>query len=166
MNDCIKTENRTKKTPFTAWNKINRAVHHFEDNQKIKRNGKEINLQQFINENNVDCTIYDVLKRYNGDTKLTEQALNKIQHTVIDELAGIEDLRSALDIMKKSEQTWEELPIEVRKMFENDINKFQKNGAKWAKQAVDAYEKKQKEALEALQKQQEQPKNTGDVNNG
>lgn len=164
MNDFIKTINRTRQTPFSRWNKINRVERPFNDNQTIRRNGKEITLQEYINENNKDCTIYDVMKTYNGDLKLTQAKMNTLTHTVADELASIKDLRSAMEVMKKSEAAWRELPLEIRKDFGNDVNKFQTNGLKWAQDKIKAYEAEQKAKAEAAKAAENQMK--GETNNG
>ncbi len=141
MNDKIGTENRTKKTPFAGWNKINRTQKTFTA-QKIRRAGKDIDLQEYTNENNKDCTIYDVYATYRGDKKLTVQALNTLTHKVSDELMEIKDLPTAFEVMKYTERSWRELPMEVRKEFNNNVNNFQKNGLNWANNKIKAYNDK------------------------
>lgn len=127
-----------KTTPFKRWNEKKKCVSEEpkEEQRLIKRNGKFISLQQFINENNRDCTIYDVLNTYRGDLKLTQARLNTITHTVADDLQSIDGLRDALEIMKKAKSSWNELPLEIRKEFKNDISNFQVNGLNWAKTKI------------------------------
>lgn len=145
LNDKITTETRTKQTPYNAWNKINRSKRNFSDDFKIKRNGKMISLKDFINENNRDCTIYQVLETYRGDKKMTAEALNKIHHMVSDELMEINSLANAFKAMKEAENSWRNLPLEIRKQFDNDISNFKMNGLKWANQEIEKYNKKVEE---------------------
>ena len=149
MNDRINTNDRVLKTPFSRWNKINRAIHDFTLNEKIKRNGEELNLQKYINENNRDCTIYQVLETYRGDLKLTQARMNVLTHQVSDELMEIKDLRDALTVMKKAEETWKQMPLEIRKEFNNNVSEFQKNGLNWANQKIKEFN--------ALQQAKKQP---------
>lgn len=152
-NDTIEIFDKATQTPFNAWNKTRRAIKNFSDNATIKRNGEEINLQQYIDENNKDCTIYDVYKTYRGDMKLTAQAMNQMTHKVADELMDIKDLPSALEILKQTEQTWKDLPLGIRKEFGNNMNEFQKHGLDWANKKI-AYVKSEEKRLADLQKAQ------------
>lgn len=129
---------RTKETPFTGWNKINRVEQTFSKGGQIRRNGKEVNLQEFINENNQDCTIYQVYEKYRGDMKMTQAELNTMHHKIADELTEIKDLRSAFEVMKRAEQSWRELPLEVRKEFGHSVQEFQKTGLDWANNKIRA----------------------------
>lgn len=143
----LESVDRTKQTPFNGWNKINRAKTSFVDNAKIKRGGKEVNLQEYIDDNNQDCTIYQVYEKYRGDKKLTAAALNTLSHTISDELAEINDLPTAFMAMAAAEKAWKKLPLKVREEFGNDINRFQKTGISWAQEKIKAYE-----ALQEAQK--------------
>lgn len=139
MNDKIVLEHRTKETPFNSWNKINRAKVTFNDDAKIKRDGKLISLQEYTNKNNVDCTIYDVYNTYRGDLKLTKEKLNVLHNKIADEMVEINNLHSALQVMKQTEKVWKEMPLEIKKEFNNDVQHFQKNGLKWANTKIKAY---------------------------
>lgn len=168
MNDTLETATRNKETPFNGWNKINRAIKTFNTNTKIKRRGEELDLQDYLNENNKDCTIYDVYKTYRGDMKLTAEAMNKLTHKVSDDLMEIKDLASAMEMLKATEKSWKDLPLEIRKEFGNDINEFQRRGVLWANEKIKAYDKEQKK-LEDLQKQaqiKETIQQAGDLTNG
>lgn len=161
MNDRLELKSRTKPTPFNGWNKINRAVKTFGDSAKIKRNGKELSLQEFINANNKDCTIYDVLKTYRGDMKLTQAKLNTLTNKISDELMEINGLNDAFKVMAKAEETWKSLPLEIRKEFSHDVKNFQQNGLKWANDKIKA----EKDRIAKLKAEQEKL-NQGAVNNG
>lgn len=136
----LETIDRATPTPFNGWNKTNRAKTSFVDNAKIKRGGKEVNLQEYIDNNNQDCTIYQVYEKYRGDKKLTAAALNTLSHTISDELTEINDLPTAFMAMAAAEKAWKKLPLKVREEFGNDINRFQKTGISWAQEKIKAYE--------------------------
>lgn len=142
LNVKLESYTRNRKTPFESWNKINRVKIDYTDGGEIRRNGKTLNLQEYINENNVDATIYEVYEKYRGDKKLTAAQLNTLTHTVSDELSNIKDLPSALEIMKKAEKSWKNLPLEIRKEFNNNVANFQKNGLEWANKKISNYNKK------------------------
>lgn len=149
-----------KTTPFKRWNEKKKCISDKpkEEMLKIKRNGKLLSLQEFINENNRDCTIYDVLNTYRGDLKLTQARLNVLTKEVSDDLQQIDGLRDAMEIMKKAKETWANMPLEIRKEFKNDISNFQVNGLNWAKSKI----KEQKEIEQKMKLEAEK----GDVNNG
>lgn len=156
MNDTIEIYDRNSTTPFNGWNKTRRAIKTFNDDTKLKRNGEKVSLQKYINENNRDCTIYDVYKTYRGDKKLTAQAMNIMTHKVADELMEIQDLPSAMEVLKRTEMTWRDLPIEIRKEFNNDVNTFQKHGLNWANKKIEAFKAKEAK-LKALQEEATEP---------
>ena len=39
-------------------------------------------------------------------------------------------------MMKRANQAWNELPMNIRKEFDNDVRKFQINGAEWANKKI------------------------------
>ncbi len=148
------TYDRTKKTPFNGWNKINKCCITYDDNSKIRRNGKEISLQEFINANNQDCTIYQVYDKYMGNMKLTQQALCNISHKVADELSGM-DLATALNTMNKAEQAWNNLPQAIKQEFGNSVQAFQKNGLQWAKNKIAEFNKPKQKVTEEKKENKE-----------
>lgn len=166
VNVELETINRTKETPFNGWNKINRAKTTYSDGGKIKRAGDEMSLQEYINSNNQDCTIYQVLDTYRGDKRLTVAQLNTMHQTISDELAEIKDLPTALEVMKEAEKSWKKLPLEVRKEFNNSVAEFQRNGMNWANNKIKAYQDEQKAEQLKQQEAIKQNTQTGVVNNG
>lgn len=135
-----------KKTPFKRWNIKYKCEPKEHKDTMLKRSGKYIKLQDYINENNKDCTIYQVLNTYRGDLKLTQDRLNTITHRVADELQEIDGLRDALTIMNTAKRTWNEMPLEIRKEFKNDVHNFQVNGLAWAKAKQEEIKKLQESA--------------------
>ena len=87
-------------------------------NPKLIKFGKEIDVRTWINENNVDCEIYETLEKY-GTLPRNEINLPEI-YGELEQL----DLRSYLDREIITGNMWESLPIEIRKEFNFDKNKF------------------------------------------
>ena len=50
--------------------------------------------------------------------------------------------------MKEAEKAWKELPLDIRKEFNNDVSNFQANGIKWANTKIEEYNKKMAELQE------------------
>ena len=148
QNVKLETYDRTRKTPFNGWNKINRVKQTFSNGGTIRRNGKEINLQEFINANNEDCTIYQVFEKYCGNKKLTAEKLNVLTHEVSQDLSEINGLADALEVMKKAEASWKKLPLEIRNEFGNSVANFQKNGLSWANKKIAEAEEAKKAILQ------------------
>lgn len=166
MNAELKTYDRDKKTPFNGWNRINTVEQEFTDGAELKRNGKKVTLQEYMNEANQDLDIYQVYDAYRGDMKLTEAKLNTLTRTVSDELSGIKDLTDALEVMKTAEKAWRGLPTEIKKEFGNSVQNFQKNGLSWANQKIAAYEAEQARIKLEAEKAVELPVIKGETVNG
>ncbi len=164
-------ENKVEKTPFKRWN-INRvAKQTFDENPTIRVSGKNISLKEYQNENAMDTNIYDVLEKYHGDLKLTQEALNNKYVAISDEMAQINNLADAYEIKNQAEKVWKELPLEIRREFGYSQDRFAKDGQKFAMKKVTEYNKLQEEIKlknELALKQQEAQKQlpSGDINNG
>lgn len=163
MNVELTSYDRTKETPYKAWNKINRIKKAYSNGGKIRRNGKTLSLQDFINENNKDLTIYDVYNTYRGDMKLTQAKLNTLTHKVADELTEVKDLPTALQVLKATEKSWNELPLEIKKEFNNNVHEFQKGGLKWANNKIAEYKAREQARLDAIAQAQQQQNQTSVV---
>lgn len=96
------------------------------DRKKIffERNGKKINVYDFIQEGREDTEIYPTLEKYGCIDKMM---LNKEDvYADYTQLQEMQDLRGIKDFENKAKQMFYNLPLEVRKEFDNDINKFTK----------------------------------------
>lgn len=134
-------ETKNEKTPFKRWN-INRvAKKNFTENPTIRVSGKNISLKEYTNENAIDTNIYEVLEKYNGDLKMTQEKMNKHYQAISNEMAHINNLADATKIMDESKKVWNSLPLEMRKQFNNNIGTFAKNGQKYAQQKINEYNK-------------------------
>lgn len=100
-----------------------RASQNF-DKEKIHfvKNGKKINIYDFIQEGREDTEIYPTLEKYGCIDKMM---LNREDvYTDYTELQKMRDLRGIKDFENQAKIMFYNLPTEVRKEFDNDINKF------------------------------------------
>lgn len=127
-------------------------------NEKIKRNGEEIDLRDFLNENSEGTTVYETLENYGSIKHHKRPDISEIAENI----QGLDD-RSITEKIRELEKNWTMLPREIREQFNNDVKLFIDTGNDWAKNVV---EQKQKE-IEQLQKiEAEKAKtNKGDINN-
>lgn len=124
------------------------------DNITMKRCGKEINMYDYIQAGREDTEIYDVLEKYGciDKIKINTEAV----YLDVTELQKMQGLRGIADLHRRAEEIFENLPIEVRKEFNNSVNEFTKRGPKWIEEKY-AEEKalKQKEQTEENANEQE-----------
>lgn len=165
----IRTETENEKTPFKRWN-INRvAKQGFSENPTIRVAGKNLSLKDYTNENAIDTNIYEVLEKYNGDLKMTQEKLNNHYQAINDELAQINNLADATKIINEGTKVWNNLPLDIRKEFGYNINNFVKNGQKYATNKINEYNKLVEKVK--LENQVQNTINTsnelkGEINNG
>lgn len=122
--------------------------------------GKKKNLRRMIEENARDTGIYEQIDKY---------GLNPIQEIPIEEaiqdfteVAG--DLRSSLERGMLAKQKWKELPREIRKEFDNDINTFMKNGFDWMQTQQEKITEENNRKTEEFKKAIMMAGDTGDKN--
>lgn len=120
-------------------------------NPKIIKFGKEIDVRTWINENNIDCEIYETMEKY-GTMKAQKADIIAIKGD-LEKL----DLRNALDRKIAIENSWKSLPLEIRKEFDHDPDKFMEKGIDWANNKIK--EEQEKNKINTEIKNNEQPKN-------
>lgn len=159
-------ETKNERTPFARWN-INRiSSQTFSENPKIRIAGKDISLKDYQNENATDTNIYEVLEKYNGDLKLTQEQLNKKYVALNDELTSIKSLADAHEMMNEGTKLWNSLDIDTRKQFGYSVNNFVKNGGTFLNKKIKEYNdfmkaRDEKIKAEQLKYEQEQKLNAG-----
>lgn len=138
-------------------------IKKFIDTEKcVIQAGKTINWKKFTQENNKDLNIYEVLEKYDG------KYVNRLKYDPEIEKAEIDHtltLDKVFDRQEKIKEQFLNLPLEVRKEFNNDINEFTDRGQAWLDEKVKVIQKerKEKEARrrqieEEAKKQQEENK--------
>lgn len=100
----------------------------------ITKAGKVINMHDYIQANNVDCNIYETLRKYNmSDTfenaNMFLRRKDGAQALYGDFLAlQNKDMRELEDQIKYADYLFDQLPNEIKQKFNNDKYKFMKEG--------------------------------------
>lgn len=112
----------------------------FTENPTIRRKGKDIDAQNYIDSFKADTEIYSLIDKYGCTEKIPMDT-----QIIESDLQGIKDRRDILDAQIKSEKLWKELPLEIRKEFGNNINEFRQNGLKYFKELNQKLQAQQQE---------------------
>lgn len=139
MND-IGTKDNIAKNEYSRWATIRKKSEstgqNFEEDPKIKRNGKMVSLKEYTNTASIDTNIYDVMTKYNGDKTLTAEAMKSNAMFISEEMAEIKSMSDALNRTIAAKKVWSELPLEIRKEFANNRQNFLLNGKSWAEKKI------------------------------
>lgn len=137
---------QNNRTGFAALDNNVQSGILFDDKKiEVYRQGKTINIQDWINKGNNDITIYDVLAKYHGDMQLTQEQLNHNMTKLSDVFAKVNSLKDVFEIQKTGEKAWNDLPLSIRREFDNDMKKFMNNGESWVNKKIEEATKIQKE---------------------
>lgn len=100
-----------------------RAQQEF-DREKItmKRAGQEINVYDFIQAGREDTEIYPVLEKYGCIEKIkrTDEEL----YADITAIQKLDGLRGMVVQQRAAKEMFEQLPLDIRKEFNNSLNEF------------------------------------------
>lgn len=98
------------------------------DRKKIefKRNGKMVNLYDWIQEQNQDLEVYEVLEK--GKTL---DSMQKNVEQIYGDMREANSLRNICDRKVAVNNIFETLPHQVRRIFNNDLNNFIENGEQY-----------------------------------
>lgn len=126
-------ENQENNSPY----KVKRAFKRFNqdfDKDKIflTKAGKKFNVYDFIQEGRVDTEIEPTLKKYGCVPVYTQDTESMYQ-----DFTAAQDLRGVLDRKIAAENAFYNLPIEVRREFDHNIDNFMKNGEKYIKDRIE-----------------------------
>lgn len=135
MNE-LRTQTVDKKTPFKRWNICRKNATEYEENPKFRIAGKDISIKDYQNKNAIDCNIYEVMEKYNGNLQMTTEQLNQFHTELNDELTNIKTLPDALMQIKEGENAWKQMPLEERARWGHSINNFIKNGPEYYNKKV------------------------------
>lgn len=121
---------------------------------KIKE--KEINMADWINEGRTDTEIYEVLEKYGCIDKIkrTDEEL----FADVTAIQALDGMRGIVEHKAKAENMFNMLPLEVRKEFSNDLNKFTKEAPEYLKklnEKIKAKEPKTEEKSEVTKNVEE-----------
>lgn len=117
-------------------------------NATVNQAGNIINWKKYTQENNYDLDIYEVREKYDG------QYRNRLKYDPEVEKAEIDHtltLDKVFERQKALKNQWLNLPLEVRKEFDNDVNNFIDNGQTWLDTKVKAVQKERLEKQKAIE---------------
>lgn len=108
----------------------------------FKKFGKEIDIQEYIEEGRTDTEIYPCLEKY-GCLKPLERTPSEIYT----DCTEYNDLRTTIEKGRKLKEIWANMPTKIKNQFNNDPNEFIDRGTEWAKKE----KQKMEEAKEIVQ---------------
>lgn len=127
----------------------------FDKDLKVTKAGKTFKIYDAIQEANVDTDIYEVARKYGmvgAEKECAQTYLAKNYNQLEEEFQEVQDLRSVLDQSIKANNMWSDLPIEIKREFNNDVNEFRDRGQEWIGKIASEFRRKQEE-LKAQQQQ-------------
>lgn len=128
-------------TKFKKMTERKRAQMNF-DREKItvKMAGKEINVYDFIQAGREDTEIYPVLEKYGCIDKIkrTDQEL----YADITAIQKLDGLRGIVEQQRQAKEMFEQLPMEIRKEFNNSLNEFSLKAPEYLQNLAEKIEKK------------------------
>lgn len=121
------------------------------DKEKITflRSGKAVNLYDYIQSQNQDLEVYEVLERTGS-----LDSMNKSTQQIYADFTNAMSLRNICDQKVEVNNIFETLPINVKRIFNNDVKNFIENGEKYFTDII----KEQKKVAEVIKKAEEKPK--------
>lgn len=99
-------------------------------NTTYKKGGKEINIFDEIQANRIDTEIIPTLRKY-GNLKPLEVDYKGLYGTFQDM-----NLRDAYEAKQKADEMFEELPKELKAIFNNDPKEFYDKAPKWLEEKI------------------------------
>lgn len=110
------------------------------DNITLTKAGKTFNVYDKIQEGREDTEIYPTLEKYGCIDRMM------LDHQgIYDDFTKYGNLRDIKEQQRMANQMFYDLPLEVRKEFNNDISIFMKDGERYMKKLVDVDIAKAKE---------------------
>ena len=123
----------------------------------LTKAGKTFNVYDKIQEAREDTEIYPTLEKYGC---IDRMILNT--QGVYGDFTTFKGLREIKEQQQMADRMFNNLPLETRKVFNNDKNVFMRDGEKWLKEKIKAEEVTKKAETPKV----ETPKAESEVNNG
>lgn len=117
-------------------------------NTFVIKAGKKINQYDEIQANSEDTDIYKTLEKY-GSLEI----ITKTDEGMYGEFENIDQL-GLHERLKKADEMWQGLPLDVRIHFKNDKLNFLQNGEKWLKERIEAKKPKPTEKTEKTEQKE------------
>lgn len=115
----------------------------FDPEITVFRQGKKIKVQDWIEAGRDGTNVYEIIEKYGLDYAKNHMGLPNLK-AIQEDLSHIHGLQDLLEINKRAQRNWEQLPLEIRKKFNNNRNDFVKNGNEWLKSEINRLSKNEK----------------------
>lgn len=108
----------------------------------VEKAGKKINCYDAIQAANVDTDIYEVMKKYHCQEDTALQLMQErggekgIYQDIREIQENCEDIGDIIALQQQAQQMFEELPVEVKTKYGNDLTEFMKAQEKAEKDAL------------------------------
>lgn len=127
MSKEQQTELELPVNPFKALQSKQSEGRKFDKNATFTLGGKEQSIYDFTQANRIDTEIYSVLEKYGTIEKMTRPLQD-----IYGDASKLKDLRQTFDEIKEGEKIWNNIPLDIREKFGNDMGEFIKHGQEWA----------------------------------
>lgn len=121
----------------------------------VERQGKKINVNDWIQEGREDTEIYPTLEKYNCAPSIAsaKAVMGKTQaEDMYGEIQTINGLRGAIEQAEAAKKMWENLPLDIRAQFGHNAKEFAAKGETWLKNKIEKFkEMEQKQNEQVLQ---------------
>lgn len=131
------TELELSENPFKGLQSKQSQGTVFDKNITFTLGGKEQSIYEFTQANREDTEIYPTLEKYGTIERMTRPLQD-----IYGDATKMKDLRATFEEIKEGEKIWNNIPLDIREQFGNDMGKFVKHGQEWAQNEM----KKQQEA--------------------
>ena len=108
----------------------------------------EVRIKYMVQENNVDTDIYKIMQKYGYSEEQAKSVMAKGKEGMYADLTGINGLRDIEEKSIRARELWESLPLEERRKYDHNINKFLQNGEETILNEIKA-KKEQEEKIKA-----------------
>lgn len=98
----------------------------FTEDKTIKRNGKEVKIEDYVESHKADTEIYSLLDKYGAIEKIPVDT-----QIIESDLSAIKNLRDIKEADRQVQYHWNNLPLEERAKFGNNIYEYKQNALKY-----------------------------------
>ena len=131
---------------FLNWRE-RKAMTFDKDKIFVERQGKKINVNDWIQEGREDTEIYPTLEKY-GCAPSIAAAKSVMGQSEAQEMYGeikkINGLRGAIEQAEAAKKMWENLPLDIRAEFGHNAKEFAAKGENWLKTKLEKFKEMEK----------------------
>lgn len=98
----------------------------FKEGATIKRGGKEVKIEDYTQKFKADTEVYSLMDKYGAIEKIPMDT-----QIIEADLSAIKSLRDIKEADRQIKYNWEQLPLEERAKFGNNIYEYKQNALKY-----------------------------------